>query len=281
MGEFLSYEKTICFTIDVEPDFGGLIETDVYYGKKGLSKLHTIVKKYGLKITAFATGKTLEDNPDIIEILDSLGAEVEQHSYSHKVGHGTKLGDIQKGIETHKRLLGKDPLGYRAPQGIINKEEMHLLEKMGILFDSSIYPTYFPGRFNRLKYPTMPFKVKGSSLIEIPFSVIPKVRIPLGLSYIQMIGFGSFLRLLKMFGIPNLVVFDFHPYELAKVPSFSLLPLIPKIGYLRSQKLYNDPSLVFEEFVKFVLESGYTSKYLFEVFEEFKLKAPIWDWTGD
>ena len=149
---------------------------------------------------------------------------------------------------------------------------MHLLKNMGILFDSSIYPTYFPGRFNRLKFPTMPFKVKGSSLIEIPFSVIPKLRIPMGLSYVQMIGIGSYVRLLKMFGMPDLIIFDFHPYELGKVASFSMLPILHKMGYFRSQKLYDDPSYVFEEFVKFVLESGYISKYLFEVYEEFKFK---------
>jgi peptidoglycan/xylan/chitin deacetylase (PgdA/CDA1 family) len=122
--------KTICFTIDVEPDFGGLLDSDVYYGKKGLGKLHTIAKRYGLKVTSFVTGKTLQDNPDIIEMLNSFDAEVEQHSYSHQVGHGNKFGDIQKGIETHRDLLGKNPVGYRAPQGIITKDEMNLLEKM-------------------------------------------------------------------------------------------------------------------------------------------------------
>jgi hypothetical protein len=52
--------KSICFTLDVEPDYGGLLNSDVYYGMKGLNKLSTVVNKYGLKITAFATGKTLE-----------------------------------------------------------------------------------------------------------------------------------------------------------------------------------------------------------------------------
>jgi hypothetical protein len=273
--------KTVCYTIDVEPDYGGLLGTDFYHGKKGLSKLLRLTKQYGLKITAFATGKTLEENPDVIEILDSMSAEVEQHSYSHQVGHGSKLRDIQKGVETHRRLLGKNPLGYRAPQGIINKDELHLLENMGILFDSSIYPTYFPGRFNRLNFPTMPFKVKGSTLIEMPFSVVPKIRIPIGLSYVQMIGIGSFIRLLKTFGIPDFIVFDFHPYELVKVPSFTMLPFIPKIGYLRSQRLYRDPFSIFEQFVEFLLQAGYTSKYLLEIYEESKLKAPICNWTGD
>jgi hypothetical protein len=273
--------KTVCFTIDVEPDFGGLLDTDVYYGKLGLRKLLTVVKRYGLKVTAFATGKTLEDNPDVIEMLDSIHAEVEQHSYSHKVGHTKKLDDIEKGIQTHRRLLGKDPIGYRAPQGIINKDEIRLLENRGILFDSSIYPTYFPGRFNRLKFPTMPFKVKGTSLIEMPFSAMPRLRIPIGLSYVQMIGIGPFTYLLKRFGIPDLIIFDFHPYELCKVHSFSMLPLVPKLGYFRSQKLYDDPLSVFENFVKFVLESGFVSRYLLDVYDEYRSKAPVWDWTGD
>jgi peptidoglycan/xylan/chitin deacetylase (PgdA/CDA1 family) len=273
--------KSVCFTIDVEPDYGGLLNSDVYYGKKGLNKLSTTANSYGLKITAFATGKSLEDNPDIVEMLDSMRAEVEQHSYAHKVGHGNKICDIQRGIETHRRVLGKNPLGYRAPQGIINKSEMQLLEKMGIRFDSSIYPTYFPGRFNRSRFPKTPFRIKGSYLIEMPISIIGKLGIPMGLSYVQMIGIGSYIRLLKIFGVPDLIIFDFHPYELVKVPSFSMLPLISKIGYFRSQKLYKDPSWVFEEFVKFILESGYKTKYLYEIYEESKLKAPVWDWTGD
>jgi hypothetical protein len=127
----------------------------------------------------------------------------------------------------------------------------------------------------------MPFKVKDSTLLEMPFSVIKSLRIPLGLSYMQNLGIGSFIRLMKLLGIPDLIIFDFHPFELVKVPSFSLLPLRSKIYYLRSQKFYKDPSLVFEEFVKFTLGRGYASKYLIDVYEEFRAKAPEWSWMGD
>jgi hypothetical protein len=194
---------------------------------------------------------------------------------------GLKLPLLQQVKPWNRRVLGKNPLGYRAPQGIINKSEIKFLERMGIRFDSSIFPTYFPGRFNRSKFPKMPFRIKGSALIEMPFSIMGKLGIPMGLSYVQMIGFGSYVKLLKIFGFPDLIIFDFHPYELVKVPSFSMLPLIAKIGYFRSQKIYKDPSWVFEEFVKFILQSGYKTKYLYEIYEEFKLKAPVWDWTGD
>ena len=273
--------KTICFTIDVEPDFGGLLTNHEYDCIHNLHKLDDIRKKYDLKLTAFVTGKTIEDNPDTIEILNSMPAEIEQHSYSHKVGHGTKLGDIQNGIETHRRTLGKDPLGYRAPQGIISRAEIHLLEDMGVLFDSSIFPTYFPGRFNRLKFPTMPFKIKGSNLVEIPNGVIPKIRIPINLSYMQLLGLDTFKFFFQLFGLPKFIVYGFHLHDLGKTNSYSRLPKIPKLEYYRAQRMYDDPIEVFEGFIKYALSKGLKSKYLVEVYREIEVKAPIWDWERD
>ena len=109
-------ERTICFSIDIEPDFGSLRSKDQYYGKLHLSTLKRIVDEYDLKVTAFATGKTLEDNPDIIDSLRSMRAEIEQHSYFHLTSRDSKLNDIAQGIEAHKRLLGTLPIGYRAPK---------------------------------------------------------------------------------------------------------------------------------------------------------------------
>src|SRR5437867_6505188 len=112
-------KNEVCFTIDVEPDFGGLLTKDMYYGKTDLQKLESIVKKYGISLTAFATGKTLEDNPDVLRSLMNMNAEIECHSYSHHVGHESKIDDINLGIKIHEKLTVYAPLGYRAPQGII------------------------------------------------------------------------------------------------------------------------------------------------------------------
>ena len=79
-------------------------------------------------------------------------------------------------------LVGRSPLGYRAPLGKVTKEEIIFLQNNDIRFDSSIFPTLFPGRFNRLAFPVSPFLVGGSSFMEIPISVIPRMRIPIGLS---------------------------------------------------------------------------------------------------
>jgi polysaccharide deacetylase len=274
--------KVICFTIDVEQDFGGLLVKDVYFGKRDLLKLETIVRKYNLKLTAFATGKTLEENPDVLDSLKSMRAEIEQHSYSHPIGHQSKIEDIKKGLETHEQLLGCKPLGYRAPLGIITKKEALFLEKMGIKFDSSIFPTLFPGRYNRLRFPVIPFMIRESNLIEIPFSVVPKLRIPISLSFMQLLGLNTFKLFFKFFHLPQLIIYDFHIYELGKLPSYVGLPTIPKFGYYRAQRMHSNPANVFEEFVKYIiLSKGYESKYMEEVYNEIKPTAFTWSWTGD
>lgn len=273
--------KTICLTIDIEPDFGGLAGHQYYYGKHYLTKLKGLLDRHELKLTAFVTGKTLEDNPEIVDLLKTMDAEIEQHSYSHMVSHGDKIDDIEKGIETHRRVVGTTPYGYRSPQGIINKKEALYLEKAGLKYDSSIFPFFFPGRFNRLNFPTEPFMIKGTNIIEIPFAVIPKIRFPIGLSYIQLFGLDFYKFLFKMFGMPSLFIFDFHSYELGKVNSYDKLPLGMKIGYFRSQRMYKDPFIVLEEFLRFVLSRGYKSISMYNLYNDLKERTPVWNWDSD
>lgn len=271
--------KIVCFTIDVEPDFGGLLKEDVYHGKQDLYKLENIVKKNDIKLTAFVTGKTLEDNPEILSSFVSMKAEIECHSYSHRIGHGSKIEDIELGIKAYEKIIGDPPLGYRAPQGIITKKEALFLESKGIKFDSSIFPAFFPGRYNHLNFPDQPFRIEGSNLLEIPFSVIPKIRIPFGLSFLQLLGFSTFTLLNKIFGQPKIIVFDFHTYELGKMPSYNQLPLSARVGYFKAQRLYKNPEEVFERFVRYLLDKGYETKYMVEVYEELKYSAPYWRWV--
>jgi len=270
--------KNICFTIDIEPDYGGLLKTDQYEGLKDLPKILEIIKKYDLKVTCFVTGKTFEDNDSLIDILREMESEIEQHSFSHKIGNKNWQDDIEKGFYSHAKIVGKKPIGYRSPQGIIFKEQIDFLEKLGYKFDSSIFPTYFPGRFNRKQFPQKPFKILGKNIVEMPFSVIPKIRIPFGLSYIQLFGLNFFKLFSKIFGKPETIIFDFHSYELGTNKSYGNLSLIPKIGYWRSQKLYHDPFRVFEEFVKYIHDNDYTSIFMKDAYIEAKQNDFSWRW---
>jgi hypothetical protein len=270
--------KKICFSIDIEPDYGGLLSDDKYEGLKDLPKLLEIVKKNELKITCFVTGKTFEDNDGLIDILKEMNAEIEQHSFSHKIDNKNWKKDIQKGFDTHVKIVGEKPIGYRAPQGIIFEEQIDFLESLGYQYDSSIFPTYFPGRFNRKHFPQKAFKIIDKKIIEIPFTVIPKIRIPFGLSYLQLFGLNSFKLFSKIFGMNEKMIFDFHSYELGKNKSYRNLPVFSKIGYFRSQKTYKDPFTVFELFVKYINENGYKSIFMKDALNEAKQNDFSWRW---
>lgn len=274
-------KRHICYTIDVEPDFGGLLAKDEYFGIDNLKRLSEIISYYDLKVTAFVTGKTLVEMPRTMDSLLEMKAEIEQHSYSHQIGSKVKLKDIEKGIESYEKIFGRPPNGYRAPQGIISSEEIDLLRRRCVKFDSSIFPTFFPGRFNRVGFPISPFYVGDSGIIEIPFSVVPKIRIPIGLSYMQLLGFNFFRLLFRTLGLPDLIIYDFHTYELGHVQSYRHLPLSAKAGYFRAQKLYSDPASVFELFVRYMKKRGFESIYMNDLYERVKQHVPTFNWVSE
>ena len=74
------------------------------------------------------------------------------------------------------------------------------------------------------------------------------------------------------------IIFDFHSYELGKNKSYRNLSLIPKIGYLRSQKFYADPFKVLESFVKFIHEKDYRTCFMKDVYDETKQNNFSWRW---
>jgi hypothetical protein len=63
--------------------------------------------------------------------------------------------------------------------------------------------------------PNVPFwVVRGqNSLLELPFTSISTVRIVYGLSYAKLLGWGPYSALIKLFGLPDVVVALSHPYD--------------------------------------------------------------------
>ena len=120
-------------------------------------------------------------------------------------------------IINFNKFLGQNPLGYRAPQGVIKLEDLDLLLDNGYSFSSSIFPSYRLGKFNNLRMPIMPF-LWNNGLLEIPFAVIPGIRLIYSLSYIKLFSLSISKALTTMFGLPNVVVIDSHLHDLFYSP---------------------------------------------------------------
>ncbi|MCX6353708.1 MAG: polysaccharide deacetylase family protein [Candidatus Aureabacteria bacterium] len=249
--------KCAFLTLDLEPDHCDLVEGYHYESFEGAGEFLNILRKENAALTVFATGKVLDEKREIVRLFADAGAEVELHAYSHKrTASGTD--EIAKGIEAYGRAFGRAPKGYRAPLGMISREEIEFLSKKGFLFDSSLFPSLFPGRFSNASAPTSPFIHPGTRLLELPISVVPVVRFPVSLSYIQLASYPAFRLITTLFGLPPRLVIDLHLHDVFPSSIFRELPLKWKIIYSRLfMRDRNKGVQYFEKVVALLKSKGY------------------------
>jgi peptidoglycan/xylan/chitin deacetylase (PgdA/CDA1 family) len=222
----LNNRRVACLTMDVEQDYGDLLDEPTYEGLEHIPEFVNFFKERNVPLTCFVQGSLLETHPDKIEQLFALGVEIELHSYSHRVARdGNAKYEIERGKEAYLKFFSKAPMGYRAPVGIISEQDYEILAANGFKFDSSILPSLRPGAFNHLRKPTKPYLISSCGIAEFPLTVFsPVVRIPVVLSYIKLLG-KPYLHLLKTFNLPSFVVFCFHLHDLFELDSANRIPL--------------------------------------------------------
>lgn len=255
-------EKLICYTLDLEKDFGGRINS--YSSLDDLTNFQYLVKKNKIRLTTFAAGHLLHEKNDAVKKLLDIGSKFELHSYSHNVSMMDEELEIKKSKKAYLAYFKRKPLGYRSPKGMITKKGLRILASEGFKFDSSIYPTIAPGRYNNLKYPNSPYYYKDFGIIELPFSVVPIIRLPLAMSYLQPIGLRLSKRLIDICGLPNIVVFGFHMWNLYKPANSRKLPLKWKLLLARN---LDSGMETFEELTNIFLKKGYKPIYIEDLYE--------------
>lgn len=224
--------KHAFLTLDLEPDHCDLIDGFHYDSFRGIDALLDLLAGERIALTVFVTGKVLDERRDAALRFAAEGAEMELHAYSHK-RPSVGITEISQGIEAYGRAFGRSPQGYRAPLGMISAEEITFLASSGFRFDSSLFPSLFPGRFSNVSAPSSPFVHPGTELIELPISVVPRVRFPVSLSYIQLASHLAFRTISSVFPLPDRIVIDCHLHDIFPSHTFRALPLKWKLIYSR------------------------------------------------
>lgn len=269
----LKGEKTVCLTVDVEQDHGGMLEEPSYEGIEHIPDLVSFFKERGIPLTCFIQGSLLETHPNAIKQLFALDTEFELHSYSHPRPREMDVKcEIDKGKEAYRKFFGKDPVGYRAPFGIIHQEDYEILASNGFGFDSSIFPSLRPGIFNNLRKPTKPYLVNNLRIVEFPVAVFSDVvRIPIALSYIKLLG-KPYLYFLKRLSLLNLIVFVFHLHDLFELNSSKRLSLerssfINRRIFRRIYQGRKGGLIILGEVVDLLQKRNYTFSKLIDVYQ--------------
>ena len=107
-------------------------------------------KRLGLKQSFFVPGWCMETYPDAVEAILKDGHEIGHHGWIHEDPVATKGAAqeeaFEKALETHKRVTGQNPRGYRAPVYNATQQVIDLLIKHRFRYDSSLMADDIPYR---------------------------------------------------------------------------------------------------------------------------------------
>jgi peptidoglycan/xylan/chitin deacetylase (PgdA/CDA1 family) len=221
-------DSTILLTFDVEEfdlplEYNLPIseEEQMLIGKLGADEMQKIIDHQNIPTTLFTTANFAEHYPELIKILSQKN-EIGSHAYYHS--HFEKE-DLQNSRIKLAEITGKDIKGLRMPR--FKKIDMDWVKEAGYQYDSSINPTYMPGRYNNLKAPRTVFK--ENDFTRLPVSVSSLIRFPLFWMAFKNLPYAIYKKMavdaLKKDGYLSLY---FHPWEFTDITKWAIPSYLKK-----------------------------------------------------
>ena len=244
------------FDIPLEYNKNILSPEQMEIGKRGLDALIPIWEKYKVPTTLFTTALFANEYPHSIKALAATH-EIASHTYYHSYFETEHLLQSKIALE---EITGKPITGLRMPR--MRSVAMADVKAAGYAYDSSINPTYLPGRYNNFHLPRTVYNQE--KIIRIPASVSPIIRLPLFWLGFKNYPYWLFLQLckqtIKKDGYINLY---FHPWEFTPIDNYNLPGYVKKHSgnalLKRLERLINDLS----KYGNFVTTEQYLTKQKF------------------
>lgn len=210
---------------------------------------------HGLRITWFVVGADADrpENADALGALVPAGHEVGNHSYwhepwLHRYSEDDLDDELARAEDAIEGATGVRPDGFRGPGYSLSSPTLRVLVRRGYTFDASTLPTVI-GPIARAYYfrtahltaeqraerahlfgdwrdglrPIAPYRwlVDDRTLLEIPVTTVPGLRVPMHVSYLLMLSerspaaargyFDAVLRACRLTGIGPSVLL--HPLD--------------------------------------------------------------------
>lgn len=236
--------------------------------RQGTEAALSLLHEYGIRATFFLQGYVADRFPELCQAIVARGHEVGTHGYWH---HRPLAGsrdqfyqDLGESIRAIARATGSFPAGYRAPVAALDCHATWAFQAMrdvGIVYDSSVYPTRLLVLAGSADAPRAPFRTPAG-VWEIPLSVaeVCGQRFPLsGGFYLRAMPFGFYRRLIRRenaAGRP--VILYVHPWELAHgFPRLMRHPIGRLVQTWNLQSVESRLRALFEEFQWGAIEDVY------------------------
>ena len=131
------------------------------------------------KATFFVVGKLAEYRPQLVKLIAARGHEIALHGQNHVAMFSLSPAEAKEEVTTAFKavtdITGAEIFGFRAPFFSLKKENIYLLEilaDLGLLYDSSIFPTALPryGIANFDRKDALYDLPNGMQIVELPMT---------------------------------------------------------------------------------------------------------------
>ncbi|MEZ2334606.1 polysaccharide deacetylase family protein [Mucilaginibacter sp. RCC_168] len=159
---------------DLPLEYGRSISFDeqLLISTNGTNSILELLRSANIKATFFCTANYALHKPDIIAKIVNEGHEIASHGYYHS---DFKPAHLKQSKEVLEDISGTEVTGFRMARMMpVDEAEIKVA---GYTYNSSINPTWLPGRYNNFDKPRIWFYDNG--VLQIPASVSPLVRFPL------------------------------------------------------------------------------------------------------
>jgi len=231
----------LALTVDVEEGFHSLrpsAHTMKHHPPRGafirpLQSILDLFEKHNVSSTFFVLGEIAQIFPEVVEEIYDFGHEVASHGYFHVDFTKISLTELEemerKNCSRLAKITGEVPKGFRAPFFRINPAIISLLSKIGYVYDSSVVPSVgLPGWWSNYGALLGPYgvSVREGEFFEVPISVFPYLRLPIGGWFLRNFGVTYVKTAIKWFlrrGMPTIIYV--HPFDVD--------PNVQKLGGIR------------------------------------------------
>lgn len=246
-----------------------------------INSLLAMLRERKSKATFFVLTDIVVKFPELIKKINREGHEIASHGSSHKILTRISEKDFEEelteSINEIEKIIGKKPIGFRAPTFSLNNQSKWLIEilkKYNFKYDSSIFPFYNhlygnPKAINKI------YKISErdvfnkddeSEIVEFPVCVYGEgaIRFPIpGGFYFRFIPLWLFKFLLAKSLKKTPAVLYFHPHELFNfIPKIKIPAWKKKLKYWGVKQGLNKLSkLLKSSGFEFISAKDYLNKY--------------------
>ncbi|MGZ3949571.1 MAG: polysaccharide deacetylase family protein [Flavisolibacter sp.] len=184
-------------------------------GYEGLETLMEVVDSFELEATFFTTANFAQHFPETISSI-SRRHEIASHTFYHS---RFSTEDLLASKTKLEEIISKPVYGLRMPR--MRKVGMREVKDAGYSYDSSINPSFVPGRYNNLHLSRNYYY--EDEMLRVPVSVSPMLRIPLFWLSFKNFPYQYYLHLVKRsLGKDGYVCLYFHPWEFINLDAYKL-----------------------------------------------------------